>query len=96
MGPSPPKTSPFTGTPYPATETPVQPCCITKNPLNLPQLTRTFSNQGSPSPPCYPPNFGVIPPPLHEGPLRERGVDLGYSLPVYPSTPRGSCCSILF
>lgn len=36
MEPSPPKTSPFMGTPYPATETPVQPCCITKNPPNLP------------------------------------------------------------
>lgn len=73
MGLSAPETSPFAGTSYPAMET----CCITKiPPAFLPQLTRTFSSRGSPSPPCSRPHFGVIPPLLHEGPLGGRGVGL--------------------
>lgn len=78
MGPSPSKTSLFIGTPYSATETSVQPCCITQNAPQPSSLSspRTFSSQGSPSPPCYPPHFGVIPPLLHEGPRGGRGVEL--------------------
>ncbi|KAM4890110.1 phosphoribosyl pyrophosphate synthase-associated protein 1 isoform 6-T11 [Sylvia borin] len=88
MGQSAPKTSPFTGTPCPATETSVRPCCIIKNSPSLspsahPHLLQPREPLSALLPPLI---LGSSLPCCMRG--RSVGVGWGSPLPVYPCTPQ--------